>query len=146
MENSLLNLHGWEVCSIKDLKMKITSIAMKDDDIVEIDVQYNKILYTISIMKCDYFPTPKINDYFDINQFYIEYDKYLIPRLFVKGKILVDSNEMSNINIVKSYKLVGNELINYLKAIFKIDEKLKSDLFTVKSITKEYYFCTHLLV
>ena len=140
MENSLLNLHGWEVCNIKDLKMKITSIAMKDEDIVEIDVQYNKILYKISIMKCDYFPTPKINNYFEVDQFYIEYDGYLIPRLFAKGKILIDSNELSNTDVAKSYKLVGNELINYLKTIFKIDEELKSDLFTVKSITKEYYF------
>ena len=138
MENSLLNLHGWEVCNIKDLKMKITSIAMKDEDIVEIDVQYNKILYKISIMKCDYFPTPKINNYFEVDQFYIEYDGYLIPRLFAKGKILIDSNELSNTDVAKSYKLVGNELINYLKTIFKIDEELKSDLFTVKSVTKEF--------
>lgn len=142
MLNTLINLENGKLSNVKNLKMKIVNINLEDDDIIELTVDIDsKSLYIISIIKGEYFPTPKENDFFEPNEFYLEYDEYLFLRLYAKGIIKKNDNKIfqkyENINPIK---LIGNELLNNLTSIFSIKDKLKSDIFLVEDINEKYYY------
>ena len=94
--------------------MQIVNINLEDDDIIELTVNTDsKSLYIISIVKGEYFPSPKENDFFEPNEFYLEYDEYLILRLYAKGIIKKNDKKLNQKyeNIIP-IKLIGNELLN----------------------------------
>ena len=159
MLRTLQNLENGKVSNINNLKMKILNIYEADDDIIELTVNIDsKSFYIISIIKGEYFPTPKENDVFEPNEFCLEYDEYLFLRLFAKGKINKNDNKLfkmyENINSNKLFvnenlidyknthpiKLFGIELLNYLKGALNINGKLKSDIFLVKDINENNYY------
>ena len=142
MLNTLINLENGKLSNVKNLKMKIVNINFEEDDIIELTVDIDsKSLYIISIIKGEYFPTPKENDFFEPNEFYLEYDEYLFLRLYAKGIIKKNDNKSfqkyENINPIK---LIGTELLNCLKSIFSIKDQLKSDIFLVEDIIEKYYY------
>ena len=142
MLNTLINLENGKLSNVKNLKMKIVNINFEDDDIIELTVDIDsKSLYIISIIKGEYFPTPKENDFFEPNEFYLEYDEYLFLRLYAKGIIKKNDNKSfqkyENINPIK---LIGTELLNSLTSIFSIKDQLKSDIFLVEDIKLKYYY------
>jgi len=143
MLNTLINLENGKLSNVKNLKMKIVNINLEDDDIIELTVNTDsKSLYIISIIKGKYFPTPKENDFFEPNEFYLEYDEYLILRLYFKRIIKKNDNKLiqkyENINPIK---LIENEFLTSLASMFSIKDKLKSDIFLVEYINEKYdYF------
>lgn len=139
MKEALLNLENGKISNINNLILKIKGISFHDDDIIEIDVEEeHKIFYTISILKGDYFPTPRINDIFIPNEFSINYDENLELRLFAKGE-LIKGRLFVNYKPKIAYKLIGKGLIDYLKKLFNIKEEFKIDIFKIESITQDYF-------
>ena len=142
MRKTLLNLENGKVSNIANLKLKIKSISLEDDDVIILDVEEDfKIFYTLSVLKGDFFPTPRVNDIFIPKEFYIKYDEKLQLSLFAKGEIISNKGKIFvNYKSQMNYKLIGNGLIDYLKNILNIQEELKKDIFKIKSQTKDYLY------
>ena len=140
MEEALLKLDGNKKIEIA-LDTIVHNLNIDNElDFIEVDVEEKGVLYEkLTLIKGEIYPIPKPNDILTIKEIFIDFDKYLTLRIFIKGELkTLNNNNISSNNPIK-FSFSNTNIINSLKSICQIKEELYSSIFKINSLNDKYY-------
>ena len=128
---------------VKDINFEVKIDSLKDSgDFFIFDFKKNNIEYRgFSIMKGELFPNPKEKNIININKITYKYDEQFKLRLYVEAQINnnIDCISENQNNVIQSLDFNEDNIIKTLKKIFKINNRLFTNLFIVDSINENDY-------
>ena len=113
------------------------------NDFIELDIEENNSLFEIlTLIKGETYPLPNIHDIINIKEISFDCDNFFNFRVFAKGKIKQTSEDMMTSKIYNEiYSFAKNEILESLKKLIGIKEKIFTGLFKVNMVfDKEKYY------
>ena len=113
------------------------------NDFIELDIEENNPLFeALTLIKGETYPLPKVHDIINIKEISFDFDNFFNFKVFAKGKIKQTSEDMTTSKIYNEiYSFAKNEILESLKKLIGIKEKIFTGLFKVNMVfDKEKYY------
>ena len=114
-----------------------------ENDFIELDIEEkNSLFETLTLIKGEIYPLPKVHDIINIKEIYFDIDKAFNFRVFAKGVIKQTSKDMIKSKIHNEiYSFAKNKVLESLKQLIGIKENIFTGLFRVDKVFDKEKYC-----